>query len=105
MAAKMGEDSFNALAEWKGESNARARDSVILVSAKGQFAIRQGDWKLILAYDAAQTTGKKSAQVNPENQNQLYNLADDPAETKNLWSEKPDIVARLTALLAEARKK
>jgi arylsulfatase A-like enzyme len=105
MSANMGEDSFNALAEWKGEPNARVRDSVILVSAKGQFAIRQGDWKLIQAYDAAQTNRKKSAPVNPENQNQLYNLADDPAETKNLWLEKPDIVARLTALLAEARKK
>ncbi|MCX6910557.1 MAG: hypothetical protein NTY01_21285 [Verrucomicrobia bacterium] len=39
-----------------------------------------------------------------ENQNQLYNLADDPAETKNLWTEKPDVVKRLTALLAKARK-
>ncbi|MCX6898089.1 MAG: hypothetical protein NT105_05240 [Verrucomicrobia bacterium] len=39
-----------------------------------------------------------------ENQNQLYNLADDPAETKNLWLEKPDVAKRLSALLAEARK-
>jgi len=47
---------------------------------------------------------KQGCTADVENQNQLFNLADDPAETKNLWSEKPDVVKRLSALLAEARK-
>jgi hypothetical protein len=29
----------------------------------------------------------------------LYNLAADPGETKNLYLDKPHVVARLTALL------
>jgi hypothetical protein len=43
-------------------------------------------------------------QIEVENRNQLYNLANDPAETKNLWSEQPDIVQRLSRRLAEARQ-
>jgi hypothetical protein len=32
-------------------------------------------------------------------QGQLYNLAADPKEENNLWLARPDVVARLTALL------
>jgi len=35
---------------------------------------------------------------------QLYHLAEDPAETSDLWAERPDIVAELTALLEKYRK-
>jgi arylsulfatase A-like enzyme len=106
LPANAGEDSFNMLPLWKGEPNAQGRASVILDSALGVFAIRAGEWKLIERTDVPEAkTGKgKKARPNPENQNQLYNLAADPAETKNLWSEKPDVVQRLTALLAEAKK-
>lgn len=34
-----------------------------------------------------------------EAQGQLYNLKDDPEEKNNLWLQKPEVVARLTALL------
>jgi hypothetical protein len=36
---------------------------------------------------------------------QLYNLDEDPAETKNRYSDHPEIVARLTALLARYPKR
>ena len=104
-----GEDSFNALAAWKGEPNARVRNTVVLDSANGIFAIREGHWKLIertesLPAESGKKAKARQAKTDPENQNQLYNLADDPAETKNLWSEKPDVVKRLSTLLAEAKK-
>ncbi|MFZ2643897.1 MAG: arylsulfatase [Verrucomicrobiia bacterium] len=107
LPANAGEDSFNALAAWKGKPNARVRNTVVLDSASGVFAIREGSWKLIERNESLQAEGGKKAKkskADVENQNQLYNLADDPAETKNLWSEKPDVVKRLSALLAEARK-
>ena len=34
-----------------------------------------------------------------ERSRELYNLEDDPREERNLWLEKPETVARLTALL------
>jgi arylsulfatase A-like enzyme len=99
-----GEDSFDALRLWRGEPNARARESVVLNSSTGIFAVRAGDWKLIARNESLPEV-RKSAQagVEIENQNQLYNLAADPAETRNVWAENPDIVERLTAMLATAR--
>ena len=35
---------------------------------------------------------------------QLYDLAHDPAETRNVWAEHPDIVARLQAQLDSVQR-
>lgn len=48
-------------------------------------AVRSGTWKLILA------------------NNELYNLADDIGETKNVAATNPDVVKRLQALAAEMK--
>lgn len=105
-----GEDSFNALAAWQGNPKAVVRDFVVLDSATGIFAIRQGDWKLIERNPALEEAdvGKKGqkakkAKANVENKNQLFNLATDPAEAKNLWDQHPDVVQHLMALLKRAR--
>jgi hypothetical protein len=37
-------------------------------------------------------------------QGQLYNLIDDPGQSKNLWLTQPDQVRRLAALLEKAKK-
>ena len=51
------------------------------------LAVRDGDWKLLCEYDGSEP--------------QLYNLATDRGETKNVAAQNPDHVARLTkALLA-----
>lgn len=99
-----GEDSFNALPAWKGQPNARVRESLVLDSAQGIFAIREGDWKLIVRNDSLAAAGGKKTRQFAENENQLFNLADDPAETKNLWNEKPDVVKRLSDSLATLQK-
>ncbi|TAN36775.1 MAG: twin-arginine translocation signal domain-containing protein [Verrucomicrobia bacterium] len=109
LPAGAGEDSCNALAAWQGDAKTMVRDCVVLDSAHGIFAIRQGDWKLIERNPALEEeTHKKGKQAkkikaDPENQNQLFNLAADPAETKNLWEQHPDVVQRLTTLLKQAR--
>ena len=63
-------------------------------------SIREGDWKLIPHLGSGGFS--KPRRIKPKKdgpQGQLYNLADDPSETKNLWLEKRDVVQRLTALL------
>lgn len=100
----VGEDSLSALAAWSGARTAQVRDSVILDSANGIFAIREGDWKLIARNENLVGENNKPMKNSPENQNQLYNLATDPSETQNLWAENPAIVTRLTAALAKARQ-
>lgn len=107
------EDSFNALAAWKGESNAIVRKNVVLDSATGIFAIREGDWKLIEHNPVLEESGDaksdkkgkkvKKTKFSPENVNQLFNLATDPTETKNLWDQHPDIVQRLSEQLKQIK--
>ncbi|MCX5684809.1 MAG: sulfatase-like hydrolase/transferase [Planctomycetota bacterium] len=52
------------------------------------WAVRDGDWKLVVNAPAIDQVDKTF----------LANLATDPGEAKNLAAEKPEIVARLTAM-------
>lgn len=103
LPADAAEDSFNVLPSWRGESATSARPFVVLDSSEGIFALREGPWKLIQRTELPPGTTSKRGRPDASNQNQLYNLADDPAETKNVWQENPEIVQRLTALLDKAK--
>lgn len=58
------------------------RPGLINHASSGQFSITRGDWKLVLPWK------RKPAE--------LYDLGNDPSETKNLISERPDIAKLLT---------
>ena len=74
-------------------------------SGNGVFAIRQGPWKLIQGLGSGGFTAPAQIKPTPGGpQGQLYNLQDDPAEQKNLWTEHPEIVNRLTALLEQYKQ-
>ena len=85
----------------RGDDRGPLREALVHHSINGSFAIRQGDWKLALCADSggwsAPRPGTKEAEGLPPVQ--LYNLADDPAERRNIQDQHPEIVARLTALL------
>jgi len=59
-------------------------------------ALRHGDWKLIVNRAA---DGKKGAKQPPAEE--LFNLAADPGEAKNLAAEKPDVLAEMKRRLTE----
>lgn len=59
-------------------------------------ALRHGDWKLIVHRPDAAKKGAKAA-----GSEELFNLATDPGETKNLAAEKPDVLADMKRRLAE----
>ena len=64
------------------------------------FAIRQGDWKLILGLGSGGFTAPRREEPEPGGpEGQLYDMARDPQETTNLWSEEPEVVERLMAIL------
>lgn len=81
------------------------REAIVSHSENGTFSIRRGGWKLVLDN---QTSGgwmvPEGQPPIPGSPGQLYNLAEDPAETRDLWAERPDIVAELTALLNKYRR-
>jgi hypothetical protein len=84
-----GEDSFSFLPLLKGEDKP-VREHAVSCAASGIPGVRVGEWKLILAADP-----QSKSEV------QLYNLAEDLGETKNLAAEQPDRVAAMRALLEE----
>ena len=96
-----GEDSYSMLPVLLGDAYQRPlREATVHHSSNGRFAIRRGDWKLILwpgsggwAYPATEEDMKGLPQF------QLYNLAKDPGETTNLMFNFPDRVEQLKTLL------
>ena len=70
----------------------------------GLFAIQEGPWKLIQgqggggSYSPDQAEARKTSAIQKPS-GQLYNLADDLGETTNRYTEQPEIIARLQALL------
>lgn len=58
----------------------------------GKQAVRQGNWKAV----------RLDFQTDPDRPLELYNLADDLAETKNVAAEHPEIVARMQEIMSEA---
>ncbi len=72
-------------------------------TSPGKAAIRMGDWKLLL------NASEKDAEESPEDSTtkgtvELYNLADDIAESKNLAASEPDKVKELRTRLASFLK-
>jgi arylsulfatase A-like enzyme len=90
-----GPDSVNVLPALLGESP-RGRDN--LVEQGRSIAVRQNKWKLIEA------GGRSGPNARATGKPQLYNLAEDPAESNNLASQQPDRVRQFTKLLDDIRK-
>lgn len=101
-------DSYNVLPTWLAEPHAALRASMITHSDDGTFAVRQDDWKYIEGRPAVRKAPKNDKPGQPvphigAPRPQLFNLAEDPAETRDLAAARPDVCARLQRLLDEAR--
>jgi len=99
LAPKDGPDSFNVLPALLGESSGKpCRDHLIEQANTGNLmAFRQGAWKLIPAGGGGQNRG--GGGLNSRRAAQLFNLADDLGESKNVAAEHPKIVAEMSAKL------
>lgn len=72
------------------------RPPIVMQSSNGSMLIRSGDWKLINQLGSGGFSEPKYIEPGPgDPEGQLYNLVKDPGETNNIYSEYPDIVARL----------
>ena len=94
LPATAGEDSFSLLPLLKG-GDKPVREQSVNCSAQGLPSVRSGNWKLILGPGSG-GWGKGGDQSQPV---QLYNLADDIGETKNLVAAQSERVEKMKALL------
>ena len=95
-------DSFNLLPILLGQPNPPKRDSLVVMSGKGDLALRQGHWKYLpdLAVANGWEAGvkKPGAPARPA----LFDLSKDPGETRNLFQTEPEVAKRMAELLKKA---
>jgi arylsulfatase A-like enzyme len=102
-----GEDSFSLAPVLLGAKPRGApREAVVHHSVDGIFSIRKGDWKLALGLGSGGFSEPRKVAPGPGGPaGQLYNIAADPGETKNLYQQHPEVVSGLAALLEQYRKR
>ncbi len=98
-------DSYNLLPAMLGEKEAPKRDHLVIMSGNGHLALRSGHLKFmpdLAVADGWQSWAKKkggAAKKGPA----LFDLSNDPGETKNLFGERPADAERLAAMLTKAK--
>jgi arylsulfatase A-like enzyme len=100
------EDSFSMLPVLRSPERAKpVRRDIIFHSSRGLFSIQEGEWKLILVRGSGGFSAPlKIEPMEGEAKGQLYNVSEDPRESRNVYLEHPEIVARLEALLQKYRQ-
>ncbi|HEY9116895.1 MAG TPA: sulfatase/phosphatase domain-containing protein, partial [Roseivirga sp.] len=78
-----------------GEAETRGHEYLYweFPSYNGQQAVRMGDWK-----------GVRTNMMDGNLEIELYNLAIDPTEQKNIASENPEVVASIKKAMEEAHR-
>jgi len=95
------EDSVSLLPAFNGK--VLNRGAIINHSISGKFAIRQGKWKLAFCPGSGGWSSPldKTAKKQLKPPFQLFDLSEDPKETKNLIKANPELVQSLTKQLYE----
>jgi arylsulfatase A-like enzyme len=90
-----GRDAWSAIAQGKASPHAE----ILLNATPNTGAIRAGDWKLVLNGNvgAGENDGARRPVDSGRVSIELFNLADDPYEKKNLAESNPDKVKELRA--------
>lgn len=98
-AAQGAEDSMDVLPALLGR-DAPVRPHLIVHSADGVFAVRRANWKYI---EGRPSKPKPPPARATEFRPQLYDLASDPQEQRDVLRDHPEIARELAALLESAR--
>lgn len=96
-------DSFSFLPTLYKRKNSNPRTSMVTADAKGMHAIQLGDWKYIDTTPPEGFPEKRMNQYKNEKP-QLYNLSNDPGETKNLYEKNPEKASELLEELSRIRE-
>jgi len=99
LAENAGEDSISIVPLLRG-GHSPVRDTVVHHSFRGRFAIRKGPWKLVESLDGGDFFTRERRRPGPgEPDGQLFNMANDPTESQDIYESNPDIVRELRTLL------
>jgi arylsulfatase A-like enzyme len=109
------QDSYNILPVLKGiERNEPIRPYTLQQTWSKHFSIRVGQWKYLDHQGSGGNNYRRKSQfleglekyiiedTAPDAAGQLYNLAEDPGETTNLYFKHPEKVKEMKALLDQS---
>ncbi len=102
-----GADSFGFLPVLQGTQpvDRPVRPGLVMASGNGMMSIRSGNWKFI---DGLGSGGfSKPGRIEPDAgqpAGQLYDLETDPAESRNLYADYPEVVTRLSNEMQQVRE-
>jgi len=104
LSSDEGEDSYSLLPLFKqAKLDKPLREATVHHSINGNFAIRKGDWKLIMCPSSGGWSfpipNKDQELIKTLPQIQLYNLKNNPGETLNLQAKNIEVVKELKSLL------
>ncbi len=95
------EDSFSLLPLLTGGEWTTPRAPIVHHSSRGMFALRDGGWKMVFGNGSG---GREQPPGEPfQGPYFLFDLVDDPEESRNVIDQNPDVAARLTEALATIR--
>ncbi len=97
------EDSRSFLPVLTGAADAKGREDMIIHSADGVFAVRKGRWKWVEGVPVEKIKDGVRKTRKDQFRSQLYDTVADPAETKDVSAEHPEVVAELRDLLRRYR--
>ena len=103
LPAEAAPDSVSFLSVLRGAATEPVRQTLVSQSIQGQFAIRDGQWKLCLGPDSGGWSEPRPGRVDVSQlpPMQLYDLASDPGEELNLYAQHPERVARMQTMLKQ----
>ena len=100
-------DSYNLLAVWRGEEYKKPlRTATVQNTNKGKYALRQGDWVFINDWRGNSQNESKSflkrfnlKGFSKNSPGLLFNLKEDPRQSKNVYADHPEKVKVMKELL------
>jgi arylsulfatase A-like enzyme len=95
-----GPDSMNVLPALLGKSEVGRKS---LIEHAGVLALIDGDWKLIEGSNRPKMNRETNTELGNDPQPQLYDLARDPSESRNVANDHPDRVRSMLAELKQIR--
>lgn len=87
-------DSQNLANVFLGTSNKGRED--LIIEATSRTAFIKGDWVMIPPYEGPKFLPTKGIETGTSDQFQLYNLKEDPFQTKNLAKNNPEKLAEMS---------
>jgi arylsulfatase A-like enzyme len=100
LATGEGPDSEDVMPALLGK-DAKGRGE--LVEQAGVLALRQGTWKYIESGRGPKVNANTNTELGNDPEGQLYDLADDPGETRNLIKDQPAQAQAMAARLKEIK--